>query len=398
MENVEFIGFTLPATSVTSNIVPISSDIVFVNLYSSILCVLYAVSICLLTVWYFSPGSPAKKLIDRVINDKPDLSLGIRITSTTALIVEFVTRLATCITWTLNIQNSAGIVLGIWMPQIHLILMGAVQIIFISVYVSYQKKREERKITEQKSIKENEIIGANTDKGEQTKRGCCTCDCNTKSELRTFSNMSATAFGFFHMLFPTIILMFAYPTQIIVIFTFVTAYMFATSIFSASIIKLYSVLKHNSSSNENNDQESQQSNQKSTKLAKLLKVVFVGLIFATLWLIVIYLHFLVVFASYSFLIGRGSVINTGPLFLISLLPSAVLSGGAWIAKRIALNDPDSKDEEESQDEEEDLESKSEDIHFLRRKGEQIVLRETSTRNRSNGNHRPSQDSLEDSAM
>ena len=395
MENVEFIGFTLPATSVTSNTIPISSDVVFVNLYSSILCALYTVSICLLTVWYFSPGSPAKKVIDQVINDKPDLSLGIRITSTTALIMEFVTRLATCITWTLNIQNSAGIVLGIWMPQIQLILTGAVQIIFVSVYVSYQKKREERKITEQKSIKEK-IIVETMDRGEQMKRGYCTscaCDCNTKSEFRTFSNMSATAFGFFHMLFPTIILTFAYPTQIIVIFTFVTAYMFATSIFSASIIKLYGVLKHDSSNNENNDQESQQSNQKSTKLAKLLKVVFVGLIFATLWLIVIYLHFLVVFASYSFLIGRGSVINTGPLFLISLLPSAVLSGGAWIAKRIALNDPDSKDEED-----EEKETKSEDIHFLRENGEQIVLRKTSIRNRSNGNQHSLQGSLEDSAV
>jgi hypothetical protein len=332
-----------------------------------------------------------------VINDKPDLSLGIRITSTTALIVEFITRLATCITWTLSIQNSAGIVLGIWMPQIHLILMGAVQIVFISVYVSHQKKREVRKMSEQKSIKENKI-GENIDKGEQTKRGCCTCDCDTKSELRTFSNMSATSFGFFHMLFPTIILTFAYPTQIIVIFTFVIAYMFATSIFSASIIKLYGVLKHKSSNNENNDidQESQQNSQRRTTLTKLLKVVFVGLIFVTLWLIVIYLHFLVVFASYSLLIGRGSVINTGPLFLISLLPSALLSGGAWIAKRIALNDPDSTDEEESRDEEE--ESKSEDAHFLRENGhgEQIVLRETCTRNRSNGNHCPSQHSLEDS--
>jgi hypothetical protein len=125
--------------------------------------------------------------------------------------------------------------------------------------------------------------------------------------------------------------------------------MFATSIFSASIIKLYGVLKHKSSNNENNDmdQESQQNSQRSTKLAKrakLLKVVFVGLIFITLWLIVAYLHFLVVFISYSLLIGRGSVINTGPLFLISLLPSALLSGGAWIAKRIALNDPDSTDD------------------------------------------------------
>ena len=106
---------------------------------------------------------------------------------------------------------------------------------------------------------------------ENRQRRCC--DCNTTSELRTFANMSATAFALFYMLFPTIILMFAYPTQIIVIFTFVTAYMFATTVFSASIIKLYNVLKQKSGNNENNDRDSQQSNQKSTLQAKLLKVV-----------------------------------------------------------------------------------------------------------------------------
>jgi superfamily I DNA and RNA helicase len=99
------------------------------------------------------------------------------------------------------------------------------------------------------------------------------------SILRNLRNMSATAFGFFHMFFPTIILTFAYPTQIIVIFTFVVAYsyMFATSIFSASIIKLYGILKHDSSSNESSDQEKKNSQRRTKQLlAKLLKVVFVG--------------------------------------------------------------------------------------------------------------------------
>lgn len=68
----------------------------------------------------------------------------------------------------------------------------------------------------------------------------------------------------------------------------------------------------------------------------LRKFLFFVLLFMPLWLIIVYLHFIVVFASYSLLIGRGSVINTGPLFLISLLPSALLSGIAWIAKRVAL--------------------------------------------------------------
>jgi hypothetical protein len=45
------------------------------------------------------------------------------------------------------------------------------------------------------------------------------------------------------------------------------------------------------------------------------------LLFIPLWIIIVYLHFLVVFGAYSLLIGRGSVLNTGPLFLISLFPS-----------------------------------------------------------------------------
>ena len=85
----------------------------------------------------------------------------------------------------------------------------------------------------------------------------------------------------------------------------------------------------------------------------LLKMVFVYLLFISLWLVVVYLHFLAIFALYTLLIGRGSVINTGPLFLISLIPSALLSGGAWIVKRITLNDSESTNEE-LQDKEEKL--------------------------------------------
>ena len=280
------------------------------NLYSSILCILYTVSICLLTVWYFLPSSPAKRKIDSLINSNPDLCLGIRITTTTALVIEFLSRLSHCIIWSCNIENPASTVLAVWMPQIHLLLTAAGQIVFVSIYVSYQTRKNEKK----------------TDDGGN--RDCC----NTKSELRTFSNLSATAFGLFYMLFPTIVLMFAHPTQIIAIFTFVTAYLFATSIFSASIVKLYNHFDPKCNTQNN-------------RLLHKLRVPFKFALFVALWLIVLYLHFLVIFASYSMLIGRGSVINTGPLFLISLLPSALLSGGAWFAKRVALNDEESTDSE-----------------------------------------------------
>lgn len=389
-ENVELIGFTLPSTSVTSNVIPIGSDVIFINLYSSILCILYAVSICLLTVWYFSPASPAKELIDRLINDRLDISLGVRITAVTAVIVECITRLAICITWTINTQSLAGTILGIWMPQVHLVLTGAVHLLFVSFSVRHQRRMEIKKWREQMSTNEDD----NVDMGEPTKcvviLSCC--DFNIiKSELRAFAGMCATAFGLLYMLFPTIVLTFAYPTQIIVIFTFVTAYLFATTVFSASIVKLYNLFKHKSGSGNGNAQQTYQNSTLQVKwqLMSLLKMAVVYLLFITLWLVVVYIHFLAIFALYSLLIGRASVINTGPLFLISLVPSALLSGGAWIAKRIALNDPENVDTEENlQDEhagEENLQSECTAVPLEDRKQIAVSHEENSTRNRSKGN-------------
>ena len=324
LEHAEFIGFTLPATSVSSKIIPIGSDVIFVNLYSFTLCFLYAITICLVTVWYYLPSSAARETTDALINQNAELSMGIRITSSTALALEFITRLATCIVWTLNIEiNPLGILLAVWMPQIHLFIMGAVQIVFVTTYVCYHSEG----------------------------------DCQMKSALRTFSNLSATTFTLFYLLFPTIILMFAYPTQIIVIFTFVTAYLFATTIFSANIVKLYQKL---SPKGDDHDQQTKTKDIASKawykkiqefekRLKTLLKKLSLFILFMSLWLIIIYLHFLVIFASYPMLIGRGSVINTGPLFLISLLPSAILSGGAWIAKRVALKGPEQTTESEGEE-------------------------------------------------
>ena len=358
-KNVELIGFTLPATSVTSNIIPIGNDVIFVNLYSSTLCISYTVSICLLIVWYFTPSSPAKKLIDKVINDRPDISLGIRITASTALVIEFITRIANCIVWTLYIQNSSsGMVLGVWMPQIHLLLATAVQISFLSFNENYQKWKQK-----QSSTKEIEMGENNIGTGEQSKRRCC--DCNTKSELRIFTNVYATAFALFYMLFPTIILTFAFPTQVIVIFTFVTAYLFATTICFASTIKL---LKSGNKQNNNQSSQQLQNSQKSTLQTKLLMPVLIGLLFIISWLIIIYLHILAALILYTLLIGRGSVINTGPLFVISLLPSALLSGGAWIVKRVALNDPENTCADE--------ESQTENTDFLLQNREQVLPHET----------------------
>ena len=241
--------------------------------------------------------------IDDLINSNRELSLGIRITSSTALVIEFVCRIINCVIWTVNINNLSGIVLAVWMPQIHLIIMAAIQISFIGVYVHKHKG-----------------------------------GCDMESQLRTFSNLCATSFMLFYLFTPTVILMFAYPTQMFVIFTFVFAYLFATSIFSASIVKLYKHLSSKASYEQVDCTADQMFNQKLPK--KVLRVIGFLLLFFSLWIVILGLHFLAIFVGYSMLIGKGSVINTGPLVVLSLLPSALLSGFAWIAKEIALKPAD----------------------------------------------------------
>lgn len=287
------------------------------------LCFLYIIAICVMTIWYFQPSSVAKETIDTLINQNAELSIGLRITSTTALGVEIITRFAVCIVWTFNIENTSGIILAIWMPQIHLLIVAAVQITVVSVAIGYNEGKWQ-----------------------------------AQSPLRTFTNLCATAFMLFYLLFPAIILMFAYPTQIIVIFTFVSAYLFATTIFFASIIKLYKLCSKEEDQQTKNDccfhccrflsrccdfkkwcskacrQRCLSGFQNFVKMG--YKICPLITLFIFLWLVIVYLHFLAVLASYSMLIGRGSVINTGPLFLISLLPSVILSGGAWLAKRVAF--------------------------------------------------------------
>ena len=81
---------------------------------------------------------------------------------------------------------------------------------------------------------------------------------------------------------------------------------------------------------------------------KQKKVLYFIPLFVPLWLIVLYLHFLVIFISYTLFIGKGAVINTGPLFLIFLLPSVFISGVAWIVKRFVLKKPDDTHQEELQ--------------------------------------------------
>ena len=170
----------------------------------------------------------------------------------------------------------------------------------------------------------------------------------TKSELLTFSNLCESAFALFYALNPAVILTFAYPAQIIVIYTSIAAYLFATTIFSASIIKLNRVLTKDSHPSDTKnrkivpecEQDDVNKGNNQSDSVKWIRTVtrksFKTLVYIILWLIVLYLHFLLVLISYLLLIGKSSVINSTPAFIISLVPSILISGGAWFVKKVVF--------------------------------------------------------------
>ena len=340
---------------------------VFINLYTSILCILHTVSVCIIIVCYFpnhskkssyrvressdgSKQSDVKKFIDELIGDKryEDLLLGIRITSNTTLIVEVLIRLIAIIIWTLNSSDIPGTFLAVWLPNLELLAVSILLNVVLNICI----------------IKND---------------GCKNCCCNNSSAaLRTFFTLYGTVFILLYFFFPTIVLTFAYPTQMIVIFAFVIAYLFASSVFSAAIVKLFRYNKHlkNSARRRNEDksielqnkankdesaqQYSQEEQRKSveqseTCCSNLDRFGFLSrnreffyhffLYFMPLWIVILYLHLLMLYILYMLMIGRGTVITTGPTFIISLFTPALLSSIAAAVLKKSTIIKEAKEEE-----------------------------------------------------
>ena len=70
---------------------------------------------------------------------------------------------------------------------------------------------------------------------------------------------------------------------------------------------------------------------------KKCKVAAFLLTFIPFLIFILYIHAIISVLLYYLIIGKGSVISTGPTFIISLLPPVFLSSVSWIAKRYWLN-------------------------------------------------------------
>ena len=132
----------------------------------------------------------------------------------------------------------------------------------------------------------------------------------------------------FFMWFPTIILVLAYPTQMLAIMIFALVYLFATTILAAILIQMF-----NPSIFKLRKNEQSTTNETGVQYPWW----YYAIVFISYMIFMLFALFIGVLSLYSLLIGKGSAINTAPLFVISLLPSALVSGVAPIAQIIVFN-------------------------------------------------------------
>ena len=232
----DFVGFTLPSTSVTATEIPIASDVIMVHLYSSIVWVLYAISIITFLIWYHhKPHSDHKKRqkerIHTWIRQNKSLAAGMVTTAITTITIEGTARVANSSVWSLSTDSSSGVFLAIWGSQGYILFLGVWLTVFCHIAeccIRYRDKGTSKIIL---------------------------------SSIHIILPLYLTAFGLFYVFFPAIILILAYPTQMIAIVTFALAYLFATTIFSAIMINLYSARKQNDANQQNQQNRLNQSNQ-----------------------------------------------------------------------------------------------------------------------------------------
>ena len=307
------IGFTLSSTSVSTNIDPFGSDVKIIILYSATSCVLYAVSVCLFPCWCFLLTEKRRKhknKIKPILENNRELIGGMLIASIIAIAFEFCARIVHCIVWTIHRENILGNFLGVWLPQL-----------FIFLFATFVNSCGHTCICCRRILggwlrynAQPFMLNPDEVNNQLNKSNYCFI---FTSKVNVILPIYLTIFGLVYCFLPAIILTFVYPTRMIGVFTFVLAYFFATTVIFAVMIKLYEWFL--------------------LGINKIIKFSIFITLFVIISLVIMLIYAITLVFIYALIIGRGSVVNTTPLFIVSLFPSIILSLGAWIAKRIILN-------------------------------------------------------------
>ena len=404
VQEQDSIGFTLPSSSVSTNIDPRGSDVIMAIIYSFAFCFTYSLSVLLFFFWYFrqrerhQEGRPGERQpregnqrerhqeerrpgerqpregnqrerhqeegrrrkgqpdnIVQMFKNNRELIGGMLMTAIIAIAFELCTRIVNVIIWSVHSEISLGIFKAVWLPQIFLLLFATATNTIGHIYICFKRWHAAN--------------GSRIDRFWQM----------FKSNVHIALPLQLMAFGLLYCFFPAIILIFAYPTRMIAIFTFVPAYLFATTVVVAILIKIFRLFKDENGGEHENEEgargnveaegneggrevnEGEQRNEgvaeneggqeenggaqgndggreengqpEENVQARILKF-FTALAIACILMFLLYAIFLTFL--YSVIVGSGSAVNTGPLFIVSLIPSILIMIVAWIADRILL--------------------------------------------------------------
>ena len=300
------IGFTTPSDIVSTRIKLTGQDIVIANLYSFIMCFLYAVSVYTFLNHYY-PNR--EQQISTFIKDNNELIGGLTITTVAAVAIEILTRFINSAIWSVSIDNGSGVLVAVWLPQGYIFVMGTC----LNVY--YHIKYLRNTPNEAPGIREHLNPFSRCYDAIVKKF-------SANINIHIILPLMLTTFGLVYTAFPALVLMVAYPTQMIVLIPTAAAFLFATVIFSAIMIKLY-----------------KQSVECPRQERRRETIVFILCRFIPFYFAVIFLKCVAVIFLYLLIIGRGSVTNIGTLLKLALsfLPPVLVSIVSYIAKKAILD-------------------------------------------------------------
>ena len=324
------------------------AEVIIVNIYSFFMCFFYAVGVYSFLKYFYHSY---EEQISTYIRNHKELVSGLTVTTVLSVAIEILTRIINSAIWSASIDSSLGALIAVWLPQGCIFFMGTC--VNICCHIIYLKKPPTNNSEEAIEIT-NLVSGSGeafelvhdtrnliTDSDESTEfknRTCLDCFirfCNaiaTKFSINTNVHiilpLTLTAYGIIYTAFPTFVLMVTYPTQVIMIVPTAIALLFATVIFSAIMFKLL------------NNKLSELSTRRE-KIINTLK--FIVCRFFPFYIVVLLLKSIAVIFLYWLIIARDSF-ATGLLLtlILSTLPTILISGISWIAKKTMLDETPSE--------------------------------------------------------
>ena len=300
------IGFTLSSDAVVADgISRIGSDGILAYTYPLVISILYMVLLHSFFSYYYPKN---KEKVSQLLKNNDELVAGLTVTAVMVIVADTSIRISNSILWTAFTRgNSAGIFITIWLPQLF----------FFGFVISTNLFYHARFLTKHSIVQ---------DEGNVTHSRCMRCE----DTLRTFlSNISLhiilviclLLFDITYAIFPAFLLLFAYPIQVVAVLAQVVAFLFAMTVFSAIMIKLYKKVVP-----------------KPRTKQRWKTIKFILLRFLPFVLGMLLLQYNIYILLYSLIIWRGPVISAEPLFILSVLPPALLSSVTWLAKRSLLDE------------------------------------------------------------